>query len=57
MAEVHLRLLLGVEWMDSTLRVIDSVGLGSHLAAYGAGLFLLFIMFTVWRMTRAPLSR
>ena len=55
MAEVHLRLLLGVEWMDSTLRVIDSVGLGSHLAAYGAGLFLLFIMFIVWRMTRAPL--
>jgi hypothetical protein len=57
LAEGHLRLLSGIGWLNDTIRVFDSIGLGSHLAAYSAVLFLVLIMFIVWRMTRAPLPR
>jgi len=52
-AEANYRLSLGIEWLDSTIRIIDSVGLASHLAGYSAVVFMVFIMFTVWRMTRS----
>ena len=51
LAEVHYRLSLGIEWLDDTIRIFNSIGLGSHLAAYSAGLFMLTIMFIAWRMT------
>ena len=54
--EAHYRLSLSIEWLDNTIRVFDSIGLGSHLAAYSAVLLLVFITFIVWRMTREPLS-
>ncbi len=53
LAEAHYRLSLGIEWLDSTIRIIDSVGLTSHLVAYSAMLFMVFIVLTVWRMTRS----
>ena len=55
--EAHYRLSSGIGWLDDTIRIFDSIGLGSHLAAYSAVLFLVLIMLVVWCMTRAPLSR
>jgi len=52
MAESHYRLSLGIEWLDSTVRVIDSVGLVSHIAGYISALFVVVLLITVWRMTR-----
>jgi len=52
LAEAHYRLSLGIEWLDSTIRVIDSIGLGLHLLGYMMVLIMLAIMLTVWRMTR-----
>ena len=52
-AEANYRLSLGIEWLDSTIRIIDSVGLTSHLAAYSAVVFMVFIVIYVWRMTRS----
>ena len=52
MAESHYRLSLGVEWLDNTVRVIDSVGLVSHIAGYISALFVVVLLITVWRMTR-----
>ena len=57
LAEVSYRLSDAIEWMDNTVRVIDSVGLGSHLAAYGAGLFMGCIVLTVWVKTRGNRER
>ena len=56
LAEAHYRLTLGIEWLDSTVRVIDSIGLGLHLLGYMMILIMLTITLIVWRMTRAPLS-
>ena len=52
-AEANYRLSLGIEWLDSTIRIIDSIGLTSHLAAYIAVVFMVFIVIYVWRMTRS----
>ena len=52
LAEANYRLLLGVAWLDDTVRIIDSVGLTSHLAGYSAVVFMVFIVIYVWRMTR-----
>ena len=52
LAEVSYRLSDAIEWMDNTVRVIDSVGLTSHLAGYSAVVFMVFIVIYVWRMTR-----
>ena len=52
LAEANYRLSLGIEWLDNTIRIIDSVGLTSHLAAYSAVVFMVFIVIYVWRMTR-----
>ena len=56
LAEAHYRLTLSIEWLDSTVRVIDSIGLGLHLLGYMMILIMLTITLIVWRMTRAPLS-
>ena len=58
LAEAHYRLSSGIEWLDSTIRVIDSIGLGLHLLGYMMVLIMLSIMCIVWRMTRnrAPTS-
>jgi hypothetical protein len=52
-AEAHLRLSSVIEWLDTTVRVIESIGLGTHLVAYSGILFLASLVFIVWRMTRA----
>ena len=52
LAEANYRLSLGIEWLDSTIRIIDSVRLTSHLAGYSAVVFMVFIVIYVWRMTR-----
>jgi len=56
LAEAHYRLSSGIEWLDSTIRVIDSIGLGLHLLGYMMIIIMLTITFIVWRMTREPLS-
>jgi len=56
LAEAHYRLTLGIEWLDSTIRIIDAIGLGLHLLGYMMILIMLTITLIVWRMTRAPLS-
>ena len=58
LAEAHYRLSSGIEWLDSTIRVIDSIGLGLHLLGYMMIIIMLTITLTVWRMTRnrAPTS-
>jgi hypothetical protein len=39
------------------LVVLESLGLGVHLLGYMMTIIMFTIMFVVWRMTRAPLSR
>jgi len=56
LAEAHYRLSSGIEWLDSTIRVIDSIGLGLHMLGYMMVLIMLTIMLTVWRMTRSRAS-
>ena len=51
LAEAHYRLSSGIEWLDSTIRVIDSIGLGLHLLGYMMIIIMLTIMFIAWRMT------
>ena len=57
MAESHYRLSLGIEWLDSTIKIIDSIGLGLHLLGYMMIIIMFTITLLVWRMTRAPLPR
>ena len=59
MAESHYRLSLGIEWLDNTVRVIDSIGLGLHLLGYMMVIIMFTITLLVWRMTRsrAPMYR
>ena len=52
MAESHYRLSLGIEWLDSTIKIIDSLGVVSHIAGYISALFVVVLLITVWRMTR-----
>ena len=59
MAESHYRLSLGIEWLDNTVRVIDSIGLGLHLLGYMMVIIMFTITLLVWRMprSRAPMYR
>ena len=52
MAESHYRLSLGIEWLDSTIKIIDSIGLGLHLLGYMMIIIMFTITLLVWRMTR-----
>jgi len=56
LAEAHYRLVAAIEWLDSTITLIDSIGLGLHLLGYMMIIIMLTIMLTVWRMTRSEAS-
>ena len=54
--EANLHLSAFIERLQF-LVVLESLGLGVHLLGYMMTIIMFTIMFVVWRMTRAPLSR